>query len=103
MIHHRNMCRLQTHQKTLGSLTVKFWVRRLNQQEELIPCCKLKPIYIEHRMDRSRQAVTKDHSDDSAECRKEDGHFERDRNKLGPAVQRPSADVDRVINDGQVI
>ena len=82
---------------------VELWIGGLDAQKEAISAGELEALDVENRMIGHRQAIERNHAENRRQRGHENGQFKGDRNKDRPAVQRPAADVDRVIDGGNPI
>ena len=68
----------------------------------MILCRPLETGYLEQRMVQARQAAGPQESDDAAKRRGEYPDLERDQQEHLPGIERSSADVQRIVDDGAV-
>jgi hypothetical protein len=75
-------------------------VAREDHQEVLVARRELEAVHAEDGVIGHREAVQDDHPEDRRDSRHEDRAFERDRDERDPAVRRPAADVEGVLENG---
>ena len=69
------------------------------QRKKSVAARQLKTLDVEYRMIRHRQSVERQHPEERRQSSDENRHFKSHRNERRPAVQRPAADVYRIIDD----
>src|SRR3954462_188082 len=74
-------------------------IARFDAEEKSRLTGELELRRVEDRMVRLRQAVQPKHAYKTGNRGEEDGELKGDRNERRPAVQRPSPDIERVIDD----
>src|SRR6266481_595550 len=95
---------VESLQKAGGVLKVELRVARLDAQEEAFGGGVLdETVHIEERMMRAGEPIQRQHAKYGGERGAEHGEFKGDGNEGGPAVQRASANVERIGDDAYPI
>src|SRR6266536_143654 len=85
-------------EKSPRRFMVEFWIDRLDAQKEAISRRHLETLDVKNGMIRHRQTVEREQSEDGRQCGHEDRQLKSYRNEHRPAIQRPPADVQRIID-----
>ena len=89
--------RTETLQEVGRAQPVELRIRRLDRQEEALVAGDLgEARHVEHRVIRHRQPAQQDPAEHRRERREQDRQLEGHRDERRPAVERPSADVQRI-------
>ncbi len=76
--------------------------RRLQAKEEPVAQRQRKARYVEYRMVRARQPVKRQHPQHRRHGCRKDRQLESDRHKGRPTVERPPADVERIMDHRRI-
>src|SRR5262245_25194633 len=102
-LHLINPQRLQTFQKFLRAGSVKFLILRFNAQKEPVAAGACEALDVEYWMIGLRQTIQGEHAEHRDESSNQNRRFKSDGNKRRPAIERPAADVEGVVNHRGVI
>src|SRR5262249_55774732 len=95
--------RIQLGQELQCCLAIKFFVDGFDTQKKPIATRQRKTRTVEQRVIRHGQAIQPKHSEYSRERCDENRHFKRDRYKRGPAIERTSSNVQRIVDRGDPV
>src|SRR5689334_21804491 len=94
---------LERLEKFAGPGVIEQRIRGFDAQEKPVAAGLHKTRHIECRVVRHRQTAQREQDQDRGDRRNQNRQLERDYDIRRPAMQRPSGDVERVFDDGDVI
>src|SRR6185312_16437103 len=97
-----NLQRVELVQESTRQSRVETRIGGLDAEEEPVARSKVEIRRVEYRMIEPRQAVQYQHAEERGQRGPEHGHLEGRRNERRPAMQRPAAGVDRIVDHRRV-
>src|SRR5664280_1391872 len=88
---------LQRLQELARLVAIEQWIVGFDAKEKTVVAGQRESRHVESRVIEHRQTAQAQQAENGGERRKQNGHLERDDDVGGPTVQRPSADIDRVV------
>src|SRR5919108_2555185 len=90
-------------EKSPGSFRLKLRIGGFDAEKKSVAARQLEAIHIKYGMIRHRQAVKREDAKEGKQGGDENSQFESHRNKGRPTVERPAADVDRVVDNSHPV
>src|SRR6185437_8485906 len=89
----------ERRQPGMRALAIEHGVVAADAEEEPVTRDSLEVRSIEHRMSQARQSAEEQRAAKRADARAENAELDGGRDESRPAVERPPAGVDRIIDD----
>src|SRR5579863_854683 len=99
MVHVIHPFGVQAVEKPFRSFRIEFRVFRFDTQEKSVAAGAFETRDVKQRVIRHRQPVQTKHAQHGGDRRAKDRQLKRHGNERGPTVQRPSADIRRIMDD----
>src|ERR1022692_1943307 len=89
---------LQRLQERARFVAIEQWIVGFDAQEETVAAGQRESRHVEGGVIEHRQTAQRQQAENGGERRKQNRHLKRDDDVGGPTVQRPSADINRVVD-----
>src|ERR1035438_10815195 len=89
---------LQRLQERARLVAIEQWIVGFDAQEETVAAGQRESRHVEGWVIEHRQTAQRQQAENGGERRKQNRHLKRDDDVGGPTVQRPSADINRVVD-----